>query len=292
MARSTHTIPEKVVAITGAGRGIGRATAKALMARGAVVAIGDIDLPVAQQTAAELGPGCVALPVDVTRRVSVDAFLDEAERQLGPIDVLINNAGIMPTVRFLDETDASIERQFAINVHGVMHGMRAVLPRMLARGEGHVINVASTAGKAGLAGIVTYCATKHAVVGLTTSIRAELHDTPVAFSVVMPAIVRTELAHGVPDTRGIKVLQPEDVADAILEAIVSRRFEVWVPRSVNHIYRGSMLLPLRVVDAMGRIVKTDRTLLEAADNPDRRAYLDRISEPPELPAPTAGAARG
>ncbi len=288
MARTTHTIPGKVIAITGAGRGIGKATARALMLRGAVVAIGDIDLDVAQQTAAELGAGCIAIGVDVTRRDSVDTFLDEIERQLGPIDVLINNAGIMPTVRFLDETEASIERQFAVNVHGVMHGMRPVLPRMLARGQGHVINVASTAGKAGLAGVVTYCATKHAVVGLTTSIRAELHDTPIAFSVVMPAIVRTELAHGVPDTRGIKVMQPEDVADAIVEAIVSRRFEVWVPRSVNTLYRGSMLVPLRVADAFGRLAKTDRALLEAADNPDRREYLDRISRPSELPAATAG----
>jgi short-subunit dehydrogenase len=166
-----------------------------------------------------------------------------------------------------------------------MHGMRSVLPRMLARGSGHVINVASTAGKAGLPGVVTYCGTKHAVVGLTTSIRAELHDTPVAFSVVMPAIVRTELAHGVPDTRGIKVLQPEDVADAIVEAIQTRRFEVWVPRSVNTMYRASMLIPLRALDVMNRVVKTDRALLEAADNPDRRAYLDRIDRPAELAAP-------
>lgn len=288
MARTDHPIPGKVIAITGAGRGIGKATARALLQRGAAVAIGDIDLAVAEVTAAELGNGCVALHVDVTKRSSVDAFLDGVERQLGPIDVLINNAGIMPTVRFLEETDASIERQFAVNVHGVMHGMRSVLPRMLERGQGHVINVASTAGKAGLAGVVTYCATKHAVVGLTTSIRAELHDTPVAFSVVMPAIVRTELAHGVPDTRGIKVLQPEDVADAIVEAIQTQRFEVWCPRSVNTMYRASMLIPLRVADAMGRIVKTDRALLEAADNPDRRVYLDRISQPAELPAPTAG----
>jgi NADP-dependent 3-hydroxy acid dehydrogenase YdfG len=285
MARTDHPIAGQVVAITGGGRGIGKATARALLQRGARVAIGDVDLAVAEQAAAELGQGCVALYVDVTRRGSVDAFLDGVEAGLGPIDVLVNNAGIMPTVRFLDETDASIERQFAVNVHGVMHGMRSVLPRMLARGSGHVINVASTAGKAGLPGVVTYCGTKHAVVGLTTSIRAELHDTPVAFSVVMPAIVRTELAHGVPDTRGIKVLQPEDVADAIVEAIQTRRFEVWVPRSVNTMYRASMLIPLRALDVMNRVVKTDRALLEAADNPDRRAYLDRIDRPAELAAP-------
>jgi NADP-dependent 3-hydroxy acid dehydrogenase YdfG len=287
MARSTHTIHGKVVAITGAGRGIGRATAKALIQRGAVVAIGDRDLDTAERTAAELGTGCVALHVDVTQRPSVDWFVDEAERRLGPIDVLINNAGIMPTYRFIEESDASIERQFAVNVHGVIHGMRAVIPRMLERGDGHIINIASTAGRFGVPGIATYCATKYAVVGLTDALRAELRDTPIDVSLVMPVVVRTELTDGVPDTPGIKALQPEDVAASIVEAVSSRRYEVWCPRRMKAVHAMNTALPLRLTDAIGRLTKTEDSLMASVDNPERQAYLDRISRPSEL-APAAG----
>ena len=179
MAKTHHPVARKVVAITGAARGIGKATAIALTRRGAQVAIGDIDADLARRTAEEIGGGCVAFPLDVTDRSSVNGFVDAVEERLGPIDVMINNAGIMPTVRFLDESETSIERQFSINVMGVINGMQAAIPRMLARGGGHVINIASTAGKVTVPGIATYTATKHAVVGLTGSVRAELRDTPV-----------------------------------------------------------------------------------------------------------------
>jgi NADP-dependent 3-hydroxy acid dehydrogenase YdfG len=286
MARTTHPIAGKVIAITGAGRGIGKATARALISRGAKVAIGDIDIEVAQATARELGGSCTALRLDVTDRASVDAFLDQVEEHVGPIDVLINNAGIMPTVRFLEEDEASIDRQFAINVRGVMHGMRAVIPRMLQRGGGHVVNIASTAGKFGVPGVATDCATKHAVVGLSNSVRAELRDTPVDLSVVMPVIVRTELTDGVPDTRGVKTLQPEDVAASIVEAIETRRYEVWCPRSVHAMYRATTLLPLRANDLFARVTKAENAMLAAIDSPERQAYLDRINEPAQLPAQT------
>lgn len=275
-----------VVAITGGGRGIGRATAAALVRRGAKVAIGDIDLDAAMSTAQELGPACSGFALDVTDRASVDRFVDRVEAEVGPIGVFVNNAGIMPTVRFLEESDASIERQFAINVFGVMHGMRAVIPRMLARGDGHMINVASTAGKFGVPGVSTYCATKHAVVGLSNSMRAELRDTAVDLSVVMPVIVRTELTDGVADTRGVKALQPEDVAASIVEAIETRRFEVWCPRSVHAMYRATTLLPLRASDLFAKVTKAERAMLDAIDNPERQGYLDRISESPQLPRDT------
>src|SRR6476661_5867242 len=110
MARTVRSLNGEVVAITGGGRGIGRATAAALIAQGARVAIGDIDAPLAERTAAELGAGTIGLPLDVTDRESFAAFLDEAERQLGPLDVLVNNAGIMQIGRFLDEDDLTAQR--------------------------------------------------------------------------------------------------------------------------------------------------------------------------------------
>ncbi len=276
-SRTQQPIPGKVVAITGAARGIGKATARALIARGAKVAIGDVDIALATQTAQELGGGTIALLLDVTDRTSVDAFVEQTEEQLGPIDVFINNAGIMPTTWFLEEDEASIQRQFSINVMGPINGMRSVIPRMLDRGRGHVINVASSAGKFPVPGIATYCGTKHAVVGITGAMRGELKDTPVDVSVVMPVIVRTELTDGVPDTRGVKALQPEDVADAIVEAIETRRYEVWCPKSTQAIYKTTAIMPMRLNDALAKVTKGDRLMIDALGSPDRQKYLDRIS---------------
>lgn len=278
--RTQLVIAGQVVAITGAARGIGKATATALIAKGAKVAIGDVDVALAQQTADELGAGAIALPLDVTDRASVDEFVEQTEQRLGPIDVFINNAGIMPTTWFLEEDEASIQRQFAINVMGPIHGMRAVIPRMLDRGRGHVINVASSAGKFPVPGIATYCGTKHAVVGITGAVRGELKDTPVDVSVVMPVIVRTELTDGVPDTRGVKALEPEDVADSIVEAIETRRYEVWCPKSTQAIYKTTALMPLRLNEAIAKITKSDRLMLDALEAPERRTYLERISKDP------------
>src|SRR5204863_297154 len=119
------------------------------------------DLEEAQRTASELGGETIALPLDVTRRASVHEFIDAVEQRLGPIDVYVNNAGIMPLGRFLDETDDSTERQIDINIRGVSFGMKEVLPRFLERHRGHLFNIASAAGKAGYPGGATYCGTKH-----------------------------------------------------------------------------------------------------------------------------------
>src|SRR5256885_3299169 len=211
MARS---LAGKVVVITGGGRGIGAATATALARLGARVAIGDLDLDVAKKTAENLDDA-VALPLDVTDLDGFSAFLDEVENTLGPIDVLINNAGIMPVGRLSEETDRTTRHQLAINLHAVIHGTREAVRRMTPRRTGHIVNVASAAGKAGFPGVATYCATKHGVVGLSEAVRMELRGTGVELSVVMPAIVRTELTTGVEDARFVKSITPEDVAEAL-----------------------------------------------------------------------------
>src|SRR6202035_1265030 len=122
MARTPRSLVGSVVAITGGGRGIGRATAVALIAQGARVAIGDIDAALAERTAQELGSGTIGLPLDVTERASFAAFLDQVEERLGALDVLVNNAGIMPIGPFLEETDATARRIVDINLHGVLLG--------------------------------------------------------------------------------------------------------------------------------------------------------------------------
>jgi short-subunit dehydrogenase len=276
MANAPVSLAGHVVAITGGARGIGRATAAALIARGARVAIGDIEAPLAERTATELGAGTVGLPLDVTSRESFAAFLDQTEDRLGPLDVLINNAGIMPIGPFAEETDATAERMIDINLHGVIFGSKLALARFLPRRRGHLVNIASIAGKAPSPHLATYVATKHAVVGLTDSIRMELEGSGVQVTVVMPVGVNTELYSGLRQLRGVKTPEPEDVAEAIVEALQTGRYEVYVPKRMNATLRITALLPQRARDAIGKAAGGD--VITRPDHVARAAYEARMAE--------------
>jgi NAD(P)-dependent dehydrogenase (short-subunit alcohol dehydrogenase family) len=277
MARQNRQLRDKVIVITGGARGIGAATARALAAQGAKIVIGDLDLPAAEATAKELGPDALALRLDVTDFVGFTKFIDEAEGRVGPMDVLINNAGIMPLGAFEEETDTSTVRQLEINLHAVIHGTREAIRRMRPRASGHIVNVASVAGKAGFPGAVTYCATKHGVVGLSEAVHLELHGTGIDVSCVMPAIVRTELAAGVGEAGLIKSVTPEDVANAIVRALKSPRFDVYVPGSMAIMERITRLLPRKVGEWLVRSMRGDRVLMDAAHSTDRSAYESRAA---------------
>src|SRR4051794_5157309 len=277
MAKQHRILTGQVAAITGAARGIGRATAQAFLREGMKVAIGDLDVATAQKTARELGHGTIALELNVTDRASVAKFLDDVEAQLGPVDIMVNNAGIMQVGhRVWDEDDATTLRMIDINVNGVMYGVKEAVPRMLSRGRGHVVNVASTAGKGGFPGGATYCGTKHYVVGLSEALRAELRDTGVEVSCVMPVVVNTELASGLTETRGVKQVQPEDVANEIVAALQSARFDVFVPRSVASITKVMNVLPRGGREAIARALKADQVLAQI-DEGKRAAYELRAS---------------
>ena len=263
----------RVVAITGGARGIGLATAKACAARGMKVAIGDLDVAEAKR-AAESVPGSIALGLDVTDKQSFEQFLDEIDAQIGPVDVLVNNAGIMAIGSFLDEDEATAIRMIDINVYGVLHGMKLVLPRFLARGTGHLVNIASTAGKAGFPGGATYCGTKHFVVGASEAVRAELRDTPIEVSCVMPGVVNTELATGLQESRGVKKVEPQDVATEILSALEQPRFDVFVPRSTAVIFKLAALLPRGLRERLAHVMKADQVAV-GVDAERRRAYEER-----------------
>ncbi|SEF26759.1 Short-chain dehydrogenase [Amycolatopsis pretoriensis] len=266
----------KVVVITGGGQGIGAATASALSRLGAKVVIGDLDQVRAEKTAVELD--AEALPLDVTDIAGFTEFLDEVERRHGRIDVLINNAGIMPLALLEEESDATTRRQLEINLHAVIHGTREAMKRMRPRRSGHIVNVASFAGKAGFPGAATYCATKHAVVGLSEAVHLELHGSGVHVSCVMPAIVRTELASGLGEAKLFKSSRPEDVADAIVSTLRKPRFEVFVPRSVGTMGKLTRLLPRRAGEALARALKADQLLASAAHSPARAEYEARAAE--------------
>jgi len=286
MASEPRSLQGKVVAITGGARGIGRATATALARQGARVAIGDLDRELAEDAAAAIGPEALALALDVTDRDSFAAFIDQVSERLGSLDVLVNNAGIMPLGRFVDEDDATTRRIIDINVWGVLYGMKLALPGMQRRGSGHIVNIASTAGKAGVPGGATYAASKHAVVGISEAVRAELVDAGVDVSWVMPNFVNTELMRGAKLVRGIKLVEPEDVANAIVAELREPRFEVFVPRSVGVLTKLASPLPRRAREAIGRMLGVDKALSEP-DAAARAEYEERAarSEPGLEPDP-------
>ncbi|WP_199432421.1 SDR family oxidoreductase [Qaidamihabitans albus] len=278
MGRQPRSLRGKVIVITGGAQGIGAAMADALVRRGAHVALGDLDLVRAEKTAGELGADTLALPLDVTDPAGFTAFLDEVERRLGPIDVLINNAGIMPLSPIDEEDDASTRRQLEINLHAVIHGTREAVRRMRPRGSGHIVNVASMAGKAGFPGAATYCATKHGVVGLSEAVHLELRGSGVDVSCVMPAVVRTELASGLGEARMIRSVRPEDVAAATVHTLHHPRFDVFVPKSLDATNRITRLFPRRVSEWVIRALGGDRLLASAAHSAERAEYEARAAE--------------
>jgi NAD(P)-dependent dehydrogenase (short-subunit alcohol dehydrogenase family) len=290
MAKQRQNLAGKVVAITGGARGIGKATATALVRKGCRVAIGDLDLQLAEETAAGLGGGTVALPLDVTDRGSFSAFLDAAERELGPVDVVINNAGIMPVTPFVEESDESIKRQLDINIYGVIVGTQLAIERLRPRSRGHIVNLASQAGKGGFPGIATYSGTKHAVVGISEAVRAELRGSGVEVACVMPTVVNTELTEGVKSTTMIKPVEAEDVANEIVDALEVPRFDVWVPRVNGALFKVVANLPRGMREGLGRLMKVDKLMTEvdhgARDRYEERAAASR-AEDSEAEAPQA-----
>lgn len=267
-------LKDAIVCVTGGGRGIGKATAEALAAAGAIVVIGDLDLDVAQQTAAAIGGRAVALALDVGDPDSFERFIAEAER-LGPIDLLVNNAGIMRTGSFCEQRLDTQHREIAINLGGVVTGMRLVLPGMLARNRGHIVNVASMAGKISVPGAAVYTATKFGVTALSRAVRSEIAGTAVTVSTILPAAVRTELTAGL-DINGVPTTAPETVAREIVASCRHGRPEITIPKGLGLIGAVEQGLP----EGLGEWIK--RTLgaqnRVSHDNDRSRAYQSRTAK--------------
>jgi NAD(P)-dependent dehydrogenase (short-subunit alcohol dehydrogenase family) len=264
------------VAVTGGGRGIGLATARELHARGAEVAIGDLDLDVAKRAAASIAPEVVALGLDVSDRDSFAHFLEDTKAQLGGLDVLVNNAGIMPIGPFLDLDPAVARRAVEINVLGVLTGMQLALPDLVAQGSGQIVNVASSAGRAAVPGGVTYCATKAAVVSMTEGARLEFGPRGVSFTCVMPSFTNTDLISGTSGTKGLKNVEPADLAAAIARAIERKQLDVYAPKALRPIFFTQSVIGRRTRDFMNRRLGAYETFLQI-DHSKRDDYDKRIS---------------
>jgi short-subunit dehydrogenase len=268
----THTLSGAVVAITGGSLGIGKATAKAFIDAGAQVAIGARNLERATSAAREIG--ALAYPLDVTDSGSVEKFYRQVGDELGGIDVFVNNAGIMLVGRFEHETDDATAQQLSVNLLGVVNGMKAAVPRMRARGSGHIINMVSAVGLVGLPGCATYSAAKHGVVGLSEAVRGELRGSGIDLSIVLPIPAQTELTSGVGKGRFVPLLSDTDIAAAVVRTARRPRYHVYVPGWTNPVTRILGLLPQGLRDAAGRLLKADQ-LLKTTDAAARVRYEER-----------------
>lgn len=277
----------RVVAVTGGARGIGLAIATALRRAGARVAIGDLDADLARQLAHALdaaGVNVVGYALDVRDEDSFANFLAQVSTDLGPVDVLVNNAGVVVAGAFLATSAQEHQLQLEVNVGGVERGMRLVLPSMVERGRGHVVNMASAAGLVPAPAAGVYSATKHAVVGLTEAVRFELRRTGVHLTSVQPTFVRTEMAAGL-SLRLLPKVAPETVAAAVLRVLRRRRppAAVMVPRWLRPVALADAYAPQWLRDLARALTPVEGGLDRSARAPYEERLARQLASPP---APT------
>jgi 2-hydroxycyclohexanecarboxyl-CoA dehydrogenase len=183
----------KIAIVTGAGQGIGRGIAEKLAAEGATAAVTDVNETTAKETADAIGGDAVGIRADVTSRESVEAMVAQVQRQFGRIDVLVNNAGWDKAGPFVDSDPADWDRVIAINLYGVLHTCKAVLPIMAKQGFGSVVNLASDAGRVGSSGEAVYSAAKGGVIAFTKAIAREMARHQVNANAVCPGPTDTAL---------------------------------------------------------------------------------------------------
>lgn len=270
----TSPVAGKVVAVTGGARGIGLAIATALNGAGAKVAIGDIDEAAVKESGDRLGLAA-ARKLDVIDRASFTEFLDAVESDLGHLDVVVNNAGVIAVGAAVDESDDATRRLLDVNVFGVILGTKLAAQRMLPRRRGHVINIASIGGVLPTEGIATYCASKHAVLGYTDTVRLENRGSGVHFSSVMPTLTNTEMVSGIGHAKGFKNAEPRDVAEAVVSVITKPEARVIVPRAMGVTLAAQRLLPRGFAEAMGRALGTGRVFTSDVQTDKRAAYAKR-----------------
>ncbi|KQN73505.1 SDR family oxidoreductase [Sphingomonas sp. Leaf62] len=216
---------DKVVLITGASSGIGEATAREMAATGTRLFIGARRGERLKALTEELGETVAWRELDVTYGADFDAFVEAAEARFGRVDVLVNNAGVMPLSPLAALKRDEWKRMVDVNIHGVLNGIAAVLPRFVAQRRGHVVNVASVAAHMVMPTAAVYCATKHAVRAITEGLRQE-HDE-VRSTLISPGVVATELGHDITDPEVAaaltgwrkKSLTPDAIARAVRYAI-------------------------------------------------------------------------
>ncbi len=221
-------IDNKIILITGASSGIGEATARALATSGAAVVLGARRTDRLKELAKDItaaGGRAIYRSLDVTSRDSVQSFADAAVQEFGRIDVIINNAGIMPLSPMASLKVDEWDRMIDVNIKGVLHGIAAVLPVMNRQGSGQIINISSIGGLAVSPTAAVYCATKYAVRAISDGLRQE--NDKLRVTCIYPGVVESELANTITDPVAAQAmesyrqiaLKPEAIAAAILHVI-------------------------------------------------------------------------
>tara|TARA_B100000809_G_scaffold61836_1_gene58619 strand:- start:305 stop:1087 length:783 start_codon:yes stop_codon:yes gene_type:complete len=236
-------LDNKVCVITGGASGIGAATCRAFAAKGARVVVTDINMEGARQVAEEIGG--LAIACDVSVEAEVNNLVAESEKQLGPIDLLFNNAAVATGGNPLNTPIDVWQDQWNINVMAHVYAVRAVLPGMLARGQGYLLHTASMAGILTSQGNLTYATTKHAVVGLAEWLSITYHDEGIRVSLLAPLGVRTPMLGDLSSPFAVSaagpIKEPEDVADMVVSGVQSESFliltdpiaQTWMERKTN-----------------------------------------------------------
>ncbi|MEW6555358.1 MAG: SDR family NAD(P)-dependent oxidoreductase [Actinomycetota bacterium] len=223
----------KVVLITGAARGMGKQHAATFVREGARVVMADIDEDRLACAAADIGGAACGVSfhgLDISDRNACLELVKKVEAEMGSIDVLVNNAAVAENEEVLGQSERSLRRTVEVNLLGQVWMMQAVVPGMVRRGGGHVVNVCSVAGKVGVPRLGAYCATKHALIGLTDTMRQELKKTGVRFIIVNPGYTNTGMFAGAKAPVIQPWQDPRRVSDAMVAAIKKNRAEIFVPR--------------------------------------------------------------
>jgi short-subunit dehydrogenase len=246
--------------VTGAGGGLGRYIARALASQGVNVALSDLPAAPVDDLVVELrgrGVRAEVVSADLTDRKQLEALVGRAQEAIGPLDILVNNAGLEFGGSFLRSTADELEAILDVNLLATMVLTREALPGMQERGRGHIVNIASLAGKIPTPGLASYTATKHGVVGFTHALRAENAGEPVGFSAICPGFVSRvgmygRFEHLAPAPRMVGTVPPESVGDAVVRAIRENLPEVLVnKRPVRPLILLNAVAP-RLVARVGR----------------------------------------
>lgn len=255
---------QKIVLVTGAARGMGRLHAANFAREGSVVVMTDVDEAELSKAADELRSGSYEVhsyPLDVSDRAACFALAEKVKADVGVVDVLVNNAAVTECVPMLDLSEQSLRRMTDVNYLGQVWMMQAFLPGMVARGSGHVVNICSVAGKTGTTMLSGYCATKFALIGITDSVRLELHGSGVDFTIVNPGFVSTGMFGGARVPFVTRWQKPGKVSREVVEAVKKNRAEICVPRfSVRQVAFLRGLCAPRLVGFVFRLFRLDRSM--------------------------------
>jgi len=286
----------KNVIVTGGSRGLGTYIARAFAAKGAHVAVVARNVAALQQVASELrtqGVRAVGIAADLGDVSGYPTLLDRVERELGPVDILVNNAALEANSAFADFAPERIEELLRVDLIAPMLLTRALLPRLLARGSGHIVNIASLAGKSATAYNVSYAAAKGGLVLFSQSLRAELHKTGVSAAVICPGVIsdggmyaEKRALTGKPTPKLAGESSPARVAASVIKAIVSDRAELIVsPGPIRSLLALNQFFP----DLMGYMARASGVsgVFEAVVAAEKQAARRQPTQSQESPPPQA-----